>query len=324
MPHASKLICTTVAVGGIASSLAIMVASVAKGPDDERSAVTAPAWVTLRPGLLRYRPAGDYSRAGAPVDSPETRVSVDRVLVIMKYQVTAADYQRCVEDHACAPLDPGVAPAPDRPAVGISWRDAVSYSGWLSRKTGAAYRLPTDAEWAYAAGSRFHDDALPQAGGNDPARRWLARYEEESDAVDKDPRTIGSYGANENGLVDLAGNVWEWTNTCLVRHVIDETGRPSDSDTTNCGIRVVEGRHRTYVADFVRDMRVGGCMAGAAPANLGLRLVRDDDSAHRRLRSLIARVQAFLGRDARAFLDFLWRRVVDHHSSALPSMLKSP
>lgn len=304
MSPAWKLSCAGAAAGGIASALAIVVTGIAGDPEGARSGVTTPVMVTLRPGSLRYRPAGDFSRAGRTVDVPPTRVPVDRALVIMKYQVTAADYQRCVADDACPPLDPGVAPAPDQPAVRISWRDAVSYADWLSHHTGIAYRLPTDGEWAYAAGSRFHDDGLPQAGGNDPARRWLARYERESeDPVDKEPRSTGSYGANENGLVDLAGNVWEWTTTCFVRRDLDETGWPGGSSTTNCGVRVVEGRHRTYVADFVRDVQAGGCMAGAPPANLGFRLVRDDDSASRRLRSLIAHVRALLRRDAGA-VDF--------------------
>ena len=45
--------------------------------------------------------------------------------------------------------------------------------------------------------------------------------------------------------------------------------------TENCGVRVVEGRHRTYVSDFIRDARGGGCAVGAPPSNLGFRLVRE-------------------------------------------------
>jgi hypothetical protein len=45
--------------------------------------------------------------------------------------------------------------------------------------------------------------------------------------------------------------------------------------TLNCGVRVVEGRHRTYVSDFIRDARAGGCAVGVPPSNLGFRLVRD-------------------------------------------------
>ena len=123
----------------------------------------------------------------------------------MRHQVGAADYQRCVDDGACRALDRNVAIATDRPAVQVSWHDAEAYAGWLSRKTGDRYRLPTDEEWAFAAGSKFGDDALP-VDDNDPSKRWISRYERESDrdADDNEAHAFGSFGANENGLLDLA------------------------------------------------------------------------------------------------------------------------
>ena len=87
-------------------------------------------------------------------------------------------------------------------------------------------------------------------------------------------RPIGDFGTNENGLLDVAGNVWEWTNTCFVRTSLDESGK-AVSKTANCGVRVVEGQHRAYVTDFIRDARAGGCAAGVPPSNLGFRLVRE-------------------------------------------------
>jgi len=63
----------------------------------------------------------------------------------------------------------------------------------------------------------------------------------------------------------------EWTNICFVRTALDEAGKP----TVNCGARVVEGQHRIYVTDFIRDARAGGCAAGLPPSNLGFRLVRE-------------------------------------------------
>ena len=59
-------------------------------------------------------------------------------------------------------------------------------------------------------------------------------------------------------------------------------------------MRVVEGRHRAYMTDFVRDARSGGCSAGVPPTNLGFRLVRDDDR-WRPLRRLIVKAQRLVG-----------------------------
>jgi len=157
----------------------------------------------------------------------------------------------------------------------VSWRDADAYAAWLSRKTGEPYRLPTDEEWAYAAGSRYRDDSLP-VDGNDPSKgsRYARESSLKSEEIDSKPRPLGAFGANENGLLDVAGNVWEWTNTCFVRTALDEPGNALNS-TANCGVRVVEGQHRAYVTDFIRDARAGGCAAGIPPSNLGFRLVRE-------------------------------------------------
>ena len=114
----------------------------------------------------------------------------------------------------------------------VSWRDADAYATWLSRRTGYTYRLPTDEEWAYAAGSRYQDDGLP-VDDSDPSKRWIARYEREADLkkseIDGAVRPIGAFGTNENGLLDVAGNVWEWTNTCFVRTALDEAGKAASN-----------------------------------------------------------------------------------------------
>ena len=92
--------------------------------------------------------------------------------------------------------------------------------------------------------------------------------------ADSEPQPFGHFGANENGLYDTAGNVWEWTSTCFVRTRLDDDGQAM-SKHSNCGVRVAEGQHRTYVTDFIRDARAGGCAAGVPPSNLGFRLVRE-------------------------------------------------
>jgi len=241
--------------------------------------VPEPDLVALPRGSVTFRPAGEFLRAGLPVGAPVVTASIGRRFSIMRRQVTADDYRRCVADGACSAAGSGKAALPDHPAVNISWRDAQAYAKWLSAKTGRRYRLPSEAEWAYAAGSRFRDDSLADVAGADRAERWIARYEKESseDRVGKETRPAGSFGANEKGLVDLAGNVWEWTSACFLRVTLDAAGKPVGAPIENCGVRVLEGRHRAYVSDFVRDARSGGCAAGIPPANLGFRLVRDPD-----------------------------------------------
>ena len=222
-----------------------------------------------------YRAAGDFSRDGRPVEGPPRQLRLPADLVVMKRQVTVAEYQRCVDDGVCLRL--GVAArSPDLPVVGVSWHDATAYAAWLTRKTGITHRLPTDEEWTFAAAEKARDEALPLVDPTNPAQAWIARYEAESSRerpTATTPQPGGTFGTNSKGLDDFAGNVWEWTDTCFIRTSIDD-GRERVTNT-NCGVRVVQGAHRAYMTDFIRDPKAGGCAAGVPPTNLGFRLVID-------------------------------------------------
>jgi formylglycine-generating enzyme required for sulfatase activity len=269
---AFKLKLALACVAGFAGPLAVVPLVIGHDVADaglrDRHAV-----VELHSGSASYRVNGDFTHAGKQAAAPLVRVNLPRPLAIMKHQVSSADYQGCFDDGACRALDRGVVVDTDRPAVQISWHDANDYAAWLSRKTGETWRLPTDEEWAFAAGSKFKDDGVG-IDDNDPSKRWIARYEREADRAPSDPgtRPFGVFGSNENGLQDVGGNVWEWTATCFVRHVLDDAGKVI-SQSPNCGVRVVEGQHRAYVTDFIRDAKAGGCAVGVPPDNLGFRLV---------------------------------------------------
>ena len=242
------------------------------------SRVALPQMVKLRPGTFRYRVNGEFTRAARPAMAPLKTIWMEHPPAIMKHQVTAADYRRCVEAGACSAPESDDAAA-NLPVTGVSWRDAQAYASWLSRETGLAFRLPTDEEWAFAAAGRVRDDALAQSAyDGDPGQRLLAKYDQgksRAETADRVPKPIGTFGANENELLDVAGNVWEWTDTCFERSSIDERDVTKPA-TLNCGVRIAAGRHRAYVPDFIRDANAGGCSLGKPPSNLGIRLVHDD------------------------------------------------
>ncbi len=247
--------------------------------------------VTIPPGAVTYRAAGDFTRDGAAVAPPVVRVAFDRPLVVMRTQVGAAAYGACVAAGACDGPDDAdaLAARADLPAVGLSWRDATAYAAWLSRATGHRYRLPSDAEWVrLAAEARIEAPVVAAADPNEPAERWLAAYDAgsaEAGPIDRAPRPFGSFGSNSLGLADISGNVWEWTDGCWSRHVSGAARAPRE--IRNCGVRIIQGRHRGYVSDFIRDPRGGGCSVGTPPANLGVRLVRDDGSILDRIAALL-------------------------------------
>ncbi|KQZ78336.1 nitrate reductase [Mesorhizobium sp. Root157] len=249
-----------------------------------------PETVAIAPGSFEFRLPGEFLKNDYPVDAPLQTTAMRRGFAIMKYQVSAADYARCVADGACEAPDVVTATAGDAmPLTGVSYRDATAYAAWLSERTGSVWRLPTDAEWAYAAADRYADDALLLAAdGSNPAERWLARYRSEADRTgpDPQPKPRGHFGANAKGVADIAGNVWEWTTTCYTRTRLAD-GVAQTESTDNCGVRIVGGRHRGYMSYFIRDGKSGGCAAGMAPDNLGIRLVREPDSLLTRLKKLL-------------------------------------
>lgn len=254
----------------------------------QRGAVVEPrdagiALTHISAGNLDYYPAGEYLRNGYPSVPPQEQASFDKGLIIASRQVSQAEYAECVKEGACKPLDRTQQHdvAPDFPVVGVSWRDATAYAQWMSGKTGQHYRLPTYVEWVYAAGSAYKEDTiLTDFDVNNPAQRWLAEYALETQrktSVDGTLRPFGGFGSNEHGIVDMAGNVWEWTDTCHTRQYLGAEAIGGLSGTENCGVRVVAGAHRSYIPDFIRDAKSGACSVGVPPSNLGFRLVQDTE-----------------------------------------------
>lgn len=185
-------------------------------------------------------------------------------LQVMTREVTKREWKACAEARACEDLT-GAIPAsePDMPMTGVNRFDVEAYLAWVNATGGATLRLPTAQEWKEIAA------ALPRRQYrklfDDPRLAWAADYGS-MPAISGVLRPSGGFGTLANGIADLGGNVWEWTDTCA------RDGFEAD----RCPAYRVEGQHETALSVFVRDPFSGGCAAGTPPNHVGFRLVSAD------------------------------------------------
>ena len=265
---------------GTAAGLAVPVLAFAlQAPALIRPQVPVATAVEIAEQMLDFQAPGEFLVGGRQAAVPVQRQTVG-AFHIMAQQVGLADYGRCVAAGVC--IAPDARPTVnDIPVTGVSFLDAEAYARWYSVATGGTWRLPTALEAAAAAGERFYGEPLSTVAEDprNPALRWIRQYREEAAAKrprDSEPKRRGHYGPNTLGVEDVGGNVWEWTSTCYSRHSRPALGGGgAESIIENCGVRVLAGRHRAYLSDFVRNAKSGGCAVGTPPDNLGFRLVAE-------------------------------------------------
>jgi formylglycine-generating enzyme required for sulfatase activity len=152
------------------------------------------------------------------------------------------------------------------PVVHVSWNDAVAYCKWLSTKIGRTCRLPTEAEWEYAAKGGSSSQNYIYAGSNTLSN--VAWYADNSSLLTHE---IGGKQANELGLYDMTGNVWEWCNDWYGQYGSVASTNPTGSTTGT--YRVLRGASWYNPADVCRinnrDITAPGDTYGA----IGFRIV---------------------------------------------------
>ncbi|MEC9340807.1 MAG: SUMF1/EgtB/PvdO family nonheme iron enzyme [Pseudomonadota bacterium] len=221
---------------------------------------------------------GGMFEMGSPAHSlnfderPQHSVEV-KPFAIGRFEVTFADYRRFTAAAKTSdPADAGWGHA-DRPVINVSWNDAQAYAAWLSRQTGETYRLPSEAEWEYAARAGTPDDYWwGITMKTDAANCWGC-----GSALGEQTVPVGSFAANPWGLADTAGNVAEWVADC---YHPTYSGAPADGSAwvdPGCTERVVRGGSWNGTAEAARVTKRMALAADAQRDFVGFRLVREID-----------------------------------------------
>ena len=181
-----------------------------------------------------YVKGGEFKMGATPeqlddaddVEYPVHTVTLDSYH-IGRYEVTQGQWEAVMgtsleEQRALSTLDEGIAgEGADYPMYFVSWNEAREFCRKLSEKTGKKYVLPTEAQWEYAARGGKKSKGYKYSGSNDIDE--VAWYQYNSD---NETHRVGTKKANELGLYDMSGNVWERCSDWWAYYVEDDTDNP--------------------------------------------------------------------------------------------------
>ena len=202
-------------------------------------------------------------QAGCSEDEKPVRQVQLGSFEISKYEITQELWEAVMGENPSA-----FGPCPRCPVETVSWDDVQAFVGKLNA-AGGRYRLPSEAEWEYAARGGQQSRGYPYAGSD----RWdaVAWYYENSNNT---TQPVGQKQANELGLYDMSGNVREWVQDCWHDSYADA---PSDGrawEQGDCGRRVLRGGSWYGKPSYVRSANRFWYATYFRNNNLGFRLVR--------------------------------------------------
>jgi formylglycine-generating enzyme required for sulfatase activity len=235
----------------------------------------------------------DLSSNWAAQERPRHKVTVGSAFALGKYPVTRGEYARFAQatghngagcngwtgstfelDGGKSWRNPGFAQSEQDPVVCVNWDDAKAYLAWLSQTTGKAYRLPSEAEWEYAARA---GTATAYWWGDEIGRNRADCNGCGSQWDGKRTAPVGSFQANPFGLHDILGNAWQWVEDCWVGNY---AGAPSDAGiipaSGDCGRHVQRGGSWTIDPRNVRAGNRLWNLAGFRSNLNGFRAARNE------------------------------------------------
>ena len=234
----------------------------------------------------------DCYQMGSP-ESEKGRVSNERrhevcvnAFAFGRHEITNAQFRKFRPSHDSGSIE-GHHSLNDnpQPVVNVSWNDATAYAEWLSQQTGQKYRLPTEAEWEYAArggsyASRFWGDNPDRAceyanvHEHTSAKQLSGHTWTHHHCDDSYPASapVGSMRPNGFGLFDMLANVWEWT--CSVYQADYNGAELGCANKDSSDDRVLRGGSWLNFPQRVRSAYRGHHTADSADAFHGFRLVR--------------------------------------------------
>jgi formylglycine-generating enzyme required for sulfatase activity len=242
-----------------------------------RDCAECPEMVAIPTGSFRMgSPPGE--RGANDDERPQIEVGITAPFALGKFEVTAAEWIACAAAGACRyrPEVPGWGRG-RQPAIRVSWHDAGQYAAWLARKTGKPYRLPSEAEWEYAAragtttpfptGGTISTDQANYDGtivhGDWPRGVFRGR-----------PLEVGSFAPNPFGLHDMHGNVLEWVADCHEsNYAAGRTQAPWRAGT--CDLRILRGGSWSGPQWLLRSAYRFAVPPGTETTRIGLRIARD-------------------------------------------------
>ncbi len=226
---------------------------------------------------MLWIPAGSFSM-GSPNsrtefdERPRHNVTIKR-FAISKYEISFAEYEQFTRATGHRMPDNLYLEKDTHPVINISWDDALAYTKWLSKQSGHKYRLPSEAEWEYAARAGSTDDYWwGRKIGRNNAHCFGC-----STAYDpRIPTKRGSFKANAFGLYDTQGNAAEWVYDCYHENYEGAPGDGSNWEGGDCSVRVVRGGSYGSPPPSLRSAKRDKFKSDGIYDNIGFRVVRED------------------------------------------------